>query len=659
MKMIIRALGLASVCGLALTACDRGTPASRAGDDAARELTAMSAGGSAPAPEAVRQKVYAGIASDLQGVAADAEGADKAALMLMLASAQSGLGEIPAAEVEQHETTARLRTARIDSHLNRWALSNATAAAAEAFDPSAELARVARAKGEKDTKITEQKQRLATVEARLDSLRERASRTLADAQQRLAEYSRMMDQASRLSATDGEGLVVRANEIRLEGERLRLEGAKLEAEADSVKPVFDEVSAILDQLSNQRADLDEVEAALNRQAAEARREASEARAAGAAVGVEIGNEADALDEFRTQTLAPAYEKTAAAYDKALKSARASSTQESPSAGKAAVMSANLALAELYWARASSADSYASILRTLTRLTPALPGKAQYESRLAGATQERKDALAKANEHLDAAINDAGGVRAQGPIKERLEALRAMLEDAKKLANDERLDAASPLAPPPWLQASLSRAAGSTPERAFDAFLGALRAANPEAVVDSLDLPSDRARQGLLPLVRVTFVAQKSDRLSREKFSKSLGDLLASAGGMGQAIGPMLAQFGGNGVGGISPEALATLSSSSVTWEIAGDRATASGEGLPEPVVFVQRDGTWKQDVPAEIRQILPQAPMMAPMLKGLTDAFAAWNTAVEAGEYADESAAASGLLAKLEPVLGGIMGGGN
>lgn len=657
MKTTIRAWMIVGVCGLSLAACDRGTPATRAADKAVRDLTAMSAGGTAPAPETVRQQVYTRVATDLQNVSGDAAGAEKSALMLLVTSAHAGLGEIPAAEVEQHETTARLRTGRIDSHLNRWALANATAIAAEAFDPSGELARVARAKTARDAEIAEQTRRRSEIQARLSDLRQRASRAAAEAATRQDEYTKLMDQASRLSATDGENLVVRANEVRLEGERFRLEGAKLEAEADSVTPVFNEITAILDKLTKQRADLDEVEAALHRQAADARREAAEARAAAAAIAVEIEREANDLDQFRTGTLAPAYERALGVFDKALRAAKAAATQESPTAGKAAVMTSNLALAELSWARASSADSYASILRTLTRLSPALPSAGAFRSRLEAATQERKDALAKANEHLDAAIADARAVRATGAVRERLDALAALLEDAKRLANDERLDASSPLAPPAWLQESLARAAGASPERAFDALLAAIRAKNPEGVVDLMNLPSDRARQAMIPMVRTTFIATRSDELAREKYGKSMGDLLASAGGMGAMIGPMLAQSSGQGVAGFSPDAVKTLTSDSVTWQIGPDRATATADALAEPVTFVKRNDTWKLLLPPEVAQMTAQAPMLAPMLKALSDAFEAWNAAAERDEYADADAAAKGLLEKLEPALGAMMGG--
>ncbi|CAG0991233.1 hypothetical protein PHYC_02309 [Phycisphaerales bacterium] len=652
-KQAIRWTLLAATCGMAggLWSCDRETATSRAVQTNSRELTALSSGGSAPAPQEVRDKVYKQVETGVTGASAQAQGAEKSAAMLLVAAAQSGQAETPAGDIQDIELTFRSSMSRIEAAITRWSIASSIAAAAEAFDPSAQISRVTNAKKEKDTAVAAESARRETVEKRLGDLRARAKEKMTLAQAKFSEYSRLMDSTSQMTATAAEPVVEKASRIRMQGERLRIEGGKIEAEADSVQPQFDEVGAIVAQLTKQRQDLDAVEADLNRQVAQAKEEAAQARAAASAIGVEIRDGAATLDETRTTSLSAAYDRAETQLKATMKSAT-EAAKGSPSAGRAAAGSAHAALAELYWGRATSAQSYASLLESLSRVKPTLPGVEDYKARLTKVREERSAALASATSALDSAIQAYQSVSGPAAVKERVEALGKLLEDAKKLANNERLDASSPLAPPAWLQTS---AGASSPEGAMAGIIAAYRNKKPAEMLDFVKLPSAEARQKLEPLVAMTAKFLRANDASMAKFNKPLGEVLTLGGGLGAMMGPMLAQQTKQGLTALAGDA-AGISPEDFVWDIRETTATATAPGINRPMTFVKVGDQWKAEIPG-IEMMLMQAEMAGGMAP-LFDAFGTWAEEVEKGVYADETAAGQALVEQLTPLASGLMGGG-
>lgn len=649
-KSNVRVSMLAVCCGLALSliSCERDTPTTTAVKTGARDLNAMSSGGSAPAPQATRDKTYQTVESTVTKASGSAEGPEKGAAMLLASSSQAGLAATPLTDVSEIDAEGRSVMGQIEAAITRWSVASSIAAAAEAFDPTPQLQRVATAKKEKDAAIASETSRRAALEKQLAELRARAKDKMTQADAKFAEYSRLMESTTQMTATNAEPVVERANKIRMQGERLRVEGAKIEAEADSVQPQFDEVTAIVAQLTKQRQDLDAVEADLNRQTAEARDQASKARAAAAEIASQIRKDADELDGRRSSKLGPAFD----AAEKQLKSTQRSATEAaktSPSAGRAAVGSSHVALAEVAWTRAISAQGYAALLESLTRVAPPLPGVEDYKARLDKAREERTASLAAASSSLDSAIQTFQSVQGPAAVKERMEALGKLLEDAKKLANNERLDSTSPLAPPPWLQTSGQPATQSagTPEALVEQIVAAMKEQKPAKMFAFVKFNTPEAKEAAKAFEDLAAKIEHADAVHQAKFNTK------------SPVSADLASFGG----GMSMPGMAVENLSAASFKVTttGDTADATAEGFPLQLHLVKVDGEWKWEMPGA--DMLPMAAqMLAVPLSSLIDT---WTTDVEKGVYADEAAAAQGWKEKSEPVLGPIkammqggMGGG-
>ncbi|GJQ30287.1 MAG: hypothetical protein HBSAPP03_21710 [Phycisphaerae bacterium] len=614
---------LVLIAGLALASCDRESDTSRAVTSASQQLSAMSGSGSAPAPDAVRTRVYTKVAGELKAGAASGEGAERAAAHQLLAATKIGLGEEHAVAADDVEGTILRHLGAVESAITRWSVASSIAAAAESFDASAQMARVSAAKKDKDAVKARESDRLAALGKQLADLRAKATDKAAQADAKLAEHSRLMGTTTQMSATQAEPIVERANLIRMQGERLRLEAGRLEAEADLIQPQFDEVKTIVAQLTKQRADLDATEADLTAQASAARAEAKAARDAATMIATDIHRMVGEIDRLRSEDLAAAYDKADRQYGEALAAAREASKEPRSGGGKASLGAANLALAESAWRRATGTQAYLRTLRSLATVQPALPNAASYRSALATLAADRKASLEKATESLGAARDAFAGVQAAPAVRERVDALTAMLDDAKKLANNERLDASSPLAPPAWLRSAES-APGATPQSALDDLLAGTRS------------------------------LAKAERACQDKFGKGMAAVLSAGGGMGAMIGPMLANAG-PGIEGMSPDALASITADDFTWNVTGNTATATYPGVPEPIRFTKKGDRWTLDLPG--MSGMPISPeMMASLMQSMMAAVETWAGEVESGTYQDEAAAGQGFMKKLSG-LGGMFGG--
>lgn len=630
MKMqnpVVRRAGMiALACGLALSvaSCDRETETSRAVNDASARLTAMTGAGSSPAPVESRSAVYTKVAADIKAGAASGDGPEKAAANLILASAKAGLAAEPAAEAEEAEGNVLRLLSAVESSVSRWSVASSIAAAAESFDASAQITRVTAAKKEKDELKATQSERLTTLGTQLKDLRAKAAEKNTQADAKLAEHARLMGTTTQMTATQAEPIVERANAIRMQGERLRLDGGRYEAEADLIQPQFDEVNAVVAQLTKQRADLDATEADLAKQASEAKAEAAASRASASAIAGDIQRLIGEIEKMRNEDLASAYEKADRLLGESLAAAREAGKDPKSGGGRSAMGSANLAVAETNWRRSTGAQAYGRVLRSLAQVQPPLPGASEYKAMQEKVNTDRKASLEKATEALASARTAYDGVSAGAAVKERIETLSKLLEDAGKLANNERLDASSSLAPPAWLKGEQA-APGSSPKAALDAFLEMSR-----PVAEKIG---------------------KAEKACQEKFSKGLGDVLAAGGGMGAMLAPMLGNAA-PGMKGVSPDAMAKVSADDFDWKVEGDKATATLAGMDAPLSFKKRGDTWSMDLPEMAGMPMSQemiSQMMTPFLSALDQ----WTAEIESGTYPDEAAASKGLMSK----FGGFGGG--
>jgi hypothetical protein len=645
-----------AACGslAALGACDRSSPTSRAVGEASRSVMAVSVAESSPAPQGVRDTTYAGVADRVRGIPGDAGEGEKSAAMLLSWTAHAALAETPAQAAEDAEGAVRLKLLSIEQALSRWAVANSLAVSAEAFDPSPELDRLARLSGEKDAELARAVARRGELEGRLRDLEKRAAEKLAQSEELQAEYSRLMATTTQMSAAAAAPVVERANRSRVRGEQARLEAGRISAEADLVRPLLQEAAAVVEQLTSQKASLARGAEDLRAQAARAREEAREARASAEAIARDIGVWVGQVEAMRRETLTPAYEKAADLIGRARTAAREAAREPRAAAGRAAAGAASLSAAELHWQRAAGVQAWLSTLQSLARARPALPESERYRAMARAASEERRSALEAATASLDEAIEAFRAVQAPPQVRERLDELTKLLEDARKLANDERLDASSPLAPPAWL--GLGSGAGASPAQTLDRLIELSRAGKTVEAMDLVRLPSPGAREKLIPFVDFAAVVQRADRACRDKFAASLAQVAAGGGGAGAMLGPMLGQMGGGGFAGVAGQSLEGLTADDFAWEIGEARATARREGLPMPLTFVKVGEEWKLDIPG-LEMMLMQAEMAGAMIAPLRTAVEQWVARVEAGEFADAGAAGKALVEGLGPALQGMMGG--
>jgi len=622
---LIAAAGLA----FALAACDQRSESGKAVESSAREIHAMTGGGSAPAPEEVRKKIYTQAAGTVQSVAGKGTDRENSAAALVAMTAHAGLADLPAQQHADLQIEVRNRIRMIDGSMSQWSLSNAVASAAEAFDPSPQIAQIAERRTAKREEAARQTERRDRLEKELADLRSQAAAKNEAAQAKLSAYSTRIQGTTRMSATEAEPIVIEANRIKFEGEKLRIEGSKLEAQAAVIQPVFDEIIAIIGQLNSQLANLDASEQDLNRKLAESKKEAAEARASASAAAQVIQSEVESLDAFRQNEVKQAFDAAVSAYSKALSSAKQAATGESAGTGKAAVGSAQVGLAEMHWSRAVAAKIYASMLESLATTSPALPGVDTINERLAKAREEHKQALADASAALEAAEQAFSGTRATGAVKERVDNLAKQLAGAKSLTQA--------------LQRDLPKGVPAELAVTVDAMLTLARDGKNAEILAMVHAPNEQARALLDAMSALMPKMAAAEAAFKAKFGGSLTEAISgAAGGMmgGLTASPL----------GVGPDAIKDLTASSFTYDVKDDRASLTGGGIPTPLSFINVNGEWKIDLPMLAN---PQIAMATPMIPRFGDALEQWARDIDAGTFADESAAMQGFQAAIMKAISG------
>ena len=653
MKKQASAILLVTASGLALVSgCDRRSETARAVEHSSNEVQALNAGGSIPAPTETRQKSYSQVASDMQQAASSGSGGEKAAALVLASSAQNGLAEIPAAEAVHLEGQVHDHVLLMSASLQRWNSSNAVAEAAEAYDASSQLADIAKSRGEKDQNIKTETARREELAKRIDGLRAEAKVKLDAAAAKEAEYSRLMQSVTPLSARDGVPIVERAAVIRRESEAARNEGAKIDAQADSLKPVLDEVSAIVTQLTNQRKSLDDIEASVNARIAASKNEAAEARASAAAAAETLNKELKELDALRTGELAAQYDKAFKAIKQSVQAAKESQA-DGGAGGKVAHGLAQLGNAELSWGRAQGAQTYGSLLESLASAPKPLPFAAEIKTRHDAATAEQQQNLQTAKDSFEEARKAFASAKvADKNVTERMQQLGELLETAVKVTGGEEKDVAAafklrsarPAAPAPAAAANTpaAPAANATEDQAA---IGALiDQVQPLLAAGKMQeaLPLIHSTPATKPVLEASAVASaayaKADAACKAKFKKSAAEILSSNPMLWAALKQM------------DPNSYAWLSSKDFAVEVTGDRATATTSKLPTPMNFIKVDGKWMV-YEAELEAAGPAVAQAGMMVKAMGDVFGSWAAKIEAGEYPTEQAAGMGFMKLFAPVI--------
>lgn len=657
-----RAVALVSLAGLALCAalplagCDRSSPTSRGVETASRDLLALSAGGTTPAPPESQKKTYTAIAQNLPEVSQSASAGEKAAAMLLTSQAQQGLGHGPAYEAFTFEAASLNKIREIEGALSQWTQRQSAATAADAFDPSAEITDIDTRKAQKDSEITKERARREQIAARLAQLTQAAKAKVDSGEAKIAEYTKRTQDTARMSAREAAPIVEQANVLRRDGETLRLEGLRIQAEADQVVPVLAEVDAIIGQLTNQKATLEKAQTHLRDHHAAAKQESTEARAAANAAAQDLDTLVGELAKMRETELKAAYEQAQKFYSQAVKSAQAAAQVQDRAmlgSAKSAVGGTQLSVAETVWARAQGQRSHALVLERLSKTRPELPKAGSYGEAAKTIREEAKASVEQAVSALDAAKSAFASVPASGTeTKERLEALAGLLEKASEAAQGNAMDLAATFKFQPGIGADIA-AANAGPEETIGAMLSAIKGGRTADLVEYINLPSPTMKPAVAALLAATTKASKADAACKAKFGKSMAEVLSTAPGMGSMIAGQLASAKEQG---LDLDKLATLKTNDFSITVDGTRATATADGLPMPLEFSKVGTKWlynESSIAAAGPMLAQVGRIMEPMGKLMDE----WTTGVEQGTYADEAAAAKDFSTKMMEVMKPLMGG--
>lgn len=640
------------IAGLVLLAggCDQRTEAGKAVEHSSRQLEVLNAAGSTPAPEAVRQKSYTEVVATAGGTKGGTDG-EQAAAKMIVASAQRGLSEAPAAMAVEAEGTLRAMMNLTQVSLANWSSANAWADAAAGFDISTQLADIAASKAEREKEIAADTKRRGELQKQIADLRSLAKAKLEQADAKQGEYVTQMATISQLSAVQATPIVEAANSVKREGDKLRLEGLKISAQADQIEPVLAEVAAQAAKATKQRADLDDIEKSLNERLAASRKEATDMKALAQNAASEIDKGVADIESLRAGEFASQYGKSIDALKKGLAAAKDAQKDGGPSA-KLSVALAQVDMAESLWGKAQSVAAFAGLLDSLAHAAHPLPNANAYATKLEAAQKEFAELTTQAGEAFDAAQTAIQGVRVQDKgATERLDKLKELLENAGKYLKGEEKDLAAAF----QLQGRKAAAAvggGDSATQAtssdegmiraaFTNYLSATKSGNLTVLAATMDLDSPAATAN--PGVALTKAMAKADGACRAKFQKSLTDVLSALPG----VGPMVSQ-----ATTAQAAMLAGVDPAKAEVQIIGNSARVSGGGLPVTVLLVKSGERWLVDAAGSVPpEQAKQMAKMGPFLKGFAGAIDTWADEIISGNYADASAAGLGFGMKLQPLM--------
>jgi|GEM_PF-2289169 len=651
------ALSAAALVAFAGGCGDRESAADKAITTQAREMHALSGDSPSPSFQDVEAKQLGTLNSALAAAASGGNAGEKAAASMMLAQSNLTLAEHAMGETGLLVSAMGNAISEVDGHLGAWRKHQAIKGAAASYDPAPQLAEIAKSKAEKDTAIAAEKQRQAELQSKLDALQAKVKQMMDSVAGRETQYAQLMEQASKLSATDGVPLVTQANGVKREADSLRMAGTKLQAQADVLIPQVRESQAIVNQLENQKKDSEATEVALAKHLADSREEAARAGAEAEKAGAQV-TEALARVTKAQEDAQAGFAKAQGFYTKAVQAAREASKD---AGGKAVLGDAQLATAYMHWKNSHSQRVYAALLSSLSNVQPPLRESAALAAKATEAQAAAKAAAEAASDALDQAKTSFEGTRVQGAAKERIDALVKVLESAISVSKDQGTNVSPELAalagmgaarsatavsaadPAPSPASPASASTGEGPKATLSALIAAI---NAERVVDVLNLMYvEPAQQPSFDTIKAYFAAvERADKACKGKLGVGLEAISGTPGNMASMVARTLQPY-------------KQLDVESMTIDIKGDTATANAAGLPKPISFKSVDGRWLI-ASSEDAKMMEGADglvmLLAPAAKGIND----FAEAVESGSVSDVDAAKVVYQEKSRAASGRLPGGG-
>lgn len=623
-----RTLVLASLAGLSiamLTGCDEGnspTQAIRAASSQS-QVGATKSINSEELAENLRAPAKAATAAAAQGSAGD-----KAAANILESGAAHAAGENAAQRAALADQDVRRNLSQIGSLISAWSSQNARADAAQGFDPASQIRELQRSIDDFATQITTRRATANELKTRVQDLESQMAGKRKQAEELGQQAGQLAQRASTMNARDGMSLVEQSNALRRQADGLRNEGELLELQAQELRPQLSEANALAEEAQKKSANfaslqqsLRDREAASRQEAARAREEAEKIRTALGSVLTQLGT---ARDAFGVQ------------YDQAVKSFNAAASEASKAGQSAQQVSklsggnAKLALAGLQLMRMQQLDSLSASYGMLVNAQPALPDRTALQGSLDDFLAQAKVTREEAKATLEAAKTQFNGV--QGPEKERFAELTARFENLTK-APAMSLGTNTP-------QALAQAAIAASKEGRWDDLRAMYAPASTDAGKELIEMG-----------VRQSEVGKQVNDLVKDKFSKTFKEFLEAH----KETKPLAAFMGMMSSGDLS-----AMDASAVKAQEKGDKGTMMIPGVPMPLQIVKVKGNWKFDG-AQMDQMAPMMGPMKPIVDKILAAMESFGTKLQAGDYADEAAAAAGCAELLGPAMPQMpgMGGGD
>lgn len=689
-----RAATLAACAGtLWLAGCGE-DPDERTLNDASIQLASLSAGAGTPIPDRAAETGFKDVISKLQGLTggSDATAADAS---VMVSAAQRGLALRAAGRAVVLQRAMLTMLPPLRTQIAAWEQHNSDAKAAANYDPAPEFARIdrdVRARQDDLEKADEQKR---AIESKISGL-------MSDVASRLAEASKLRDQAgslqlkiAKVSATEGLELTKQIRELTRKADALEMKARELKAQADSqqielhaAKVSIDKLGAQIKLLQENRASVQTHQAEAQKQAAAARGHAQQAATWIAALvdtadgsvppmvadtvtarqsefqgsTAEIfGDAPAALTPFVEQAFTPAIEDASGQLQTATQTAKKATSLRRSSA-QIAVGEAQQSLGDVHWTHAAGLDAYAQVLEELANATPALPASAEYVTRAKAAREASTDAKRAAFEAYQAAKSAYEASGAKADVAEQLDEVGRKLNEISRVVGAGVMDAEamSTLQEPAPEQADEQPETGAQPA--------------PEQPAAGAD-PADELKDAIRAVVAAgqsgdydTVVAFMHPATGDDQaFVDSIGALLKSVGALDSAAedafgatfskwlqdnpDPMLGQLSQLGDTELDPDTLDI--------RVQGDEAVAlTGNPMMPQVKFQKVGGQWKQVM--SVAALTQNNPMAAasleaiPKIAGVYDELA---SEVTDGTLGSNAAVAAAFKAKLMGLMQNPGGG--
>ena len=622
---------------LSLAGCADESPSARAVKDAANQV--QSSGISSITPE----DLATGTRKGASGLTQVSQGDSGEAMSAILLTAQADLAqaEADAGAITPAEGLIRSNLALLSERSSQWANYNAVGTAAAAFNPARDLADFTKQKSDRQKDLAEWTAKRSTLTSQLTDLEARSKTELDAAKAIFDQASQLTQRASSMSARDAVALIEQSADLRKQGDVHRVAGETLLAQIDSLKPQLAEANVMVNQFEAQITALDRAVGELSARKSESQQTDTQAQADAGRIASQIDALVNELMKAHDETYLPAFTKATGGFNKVVSATRKAQGDKPSSGGVSAARitsgSAQISIAGLHYGRAQLLDSMIGTLDVLSKASPALPAKADFDARINALTELRKSSVDEASKALQEAQSSMQGVQIQGPTRERMQQLGELIGKLDKVVKGEALDL-SGKAPPPKLDAD------------------GIPVAAKEMVAKLIDLSKAKDFAGAAAMMHAetdngkklvelqSKVSEGIDKLETALKAKFNEDLATAMGKTPQ--GGMMAQM-------LKSNDFATVDPASISYAMRGETVLISLPGSPMPMEAVQVEGQWKMGLGAAEGM----AAMALPLMEKMSTSAAELAAKVEAGEFADSGAAADAFLKSIMSAMQGMGGG--